>query len=73
MKENNRTDFKKVWDLMPKIKTRETVGKISSELLNKIPDTTDPIALERAMHGEYVDNIDGCVRVSRNDYPNNFS
>ena len=57
---------------MPKTKTRETVGKISSELLNKIPDTTDPIALERAMHGEYVDNIDGCVRVSRNDYPNNF-
>ena len=36
---------------MPKTKTRETVGKISSELLNKIPDTTDPIALERLCMG----------------------
>lgn len=50
------------------IKNRETVGKISSDLLKKIPVTNDPIEIERAMHSEYVKNIIDCI----NDAPASF-
>jgi hypothetical protein len=40
---------------------RDTVGKISSELLQKQPETTDPIALEREMQEDYLKNLVECV------------
>lgn len=47
---------------------RETVGKISSELLKKTAVTNDPIEIERAMHEGYVKNILECI----NDAPNSY-
>lgn len=36
---------------------RETVGKISSELLTQAPETRDPIELQREMQKNYIDNL----------------
>lgn len=36
---------------------RQTVGKISSDLLNKTPETRDPIEIQREMQKDYVDNL----------------
>jgi hypothetical protein len=51
---------------------RETIGKISSELMQKAPDTRDPIELERAMHEEYEKNVYECVNRSKKDFPEDF-
>lgn len=40
---------------------RDTVGKISSELIQKMPESQDPIELERAMHENYERHIFDCV------------
>ena len=50
--------------------TRETVGKISLDLLNKTPITQDPIEIERAMHGEYLKNILNCISDASNAFSN---
>jgi len=39
---------------------RETVGKIASDLMQKTPDTRDPIELERELHKDYEKNIYLC-------------
>ena len=42
---------------------RETVGKISSELIEKAPESRDPIELQRAMTKEFIDELNKCVIV----------
>ena len=37
--------------------TRETVGKISSDLAQKTPDSRDPIELEREMQKSYMEEL----------------
>jgi hypothetical protein len=46
---------------------RDTIGKISSELLNKTVETRDPIALEREMHKDYEQNIYECIERGKKD------
>ncbi len=40
---------------------RETVGKISSDLMQKAPESRDPIELEREMHKDYEKNLFLCA------------
>lgn len=51
---------------------RETVGKISSDLLLKEPLTRDPIELEREMHKEYEKNIIECAERGSKIYRGDF-
>lgn len=51
---------------------RDTIGKISQELLQKEPDTRDPIELQREIHKSYEANIMECVENSKKTYPNDF-
>lgn len=51
---------------------RETVGKISSELLQKEPETRDPIALEREMHKDYVNHVYDAVARGKTEFPGDF-
>lgn len=51
---------------------RETVGKISSELIGKSPDSVDPIEIERAMHGDYSKNLFDCWGAGRSNFHDNF-
>lgn len=43
-------------------KKRETVGKISSDLIVKAPDSQDPIEIEREMHKDYEKEIFTCIK-----------
>lgn len=52
--------------------TKDTVGKQSLELLNKEPDTLDPIELERSMQEEYLSNLLECVSIHRQVFPSSF-
>ena len=36
---------------------KETIGKLSSDLLQKDPYTTDPIELQRVMHKDFSHNL----------------
>ena len=40
---------------------RDTVGKHALELMTKIPDSRDPVELEREMHKEYEKNVLECA------------
>jgi len=51
---------------------RDTVGKLSSELLLQESPTNSPIELEREMHTEYEANLFACIEASKNKYRNNF-
>lgn len=51
---------------------RETVGKISSELLQKEPETRDPIELEREMHKDYVNHVYDAVARGKTEFPGDF-
>lgn len=51
---------------------RDTVGKISSALLQKEAPTRDPIELEREMHKEYEKNIFECIDAGKKQYPHDF-
>lgn len=51
---------------------RDTVGKISSELIQKEPDTRDPIELEREMHKEYEKNLIETLEEGKKRYPSDF-
>lgn len=54
------------------VPTRETVGKISSELMQKAPDTHDPIALERAMQEDYMKELLHCIDLGYSQYHGSF-
>ena len=51
---------------------RDTVGKISSELLQKKPDSQDPIELERSMQEEYFSNLLETVYNNKKHYKTHF-
>jgi len=50
----------------------ETVGSASSRLFTKIPDSRDPIELEREMHKEFDENMWGCVDTNKKIFPKDF-
>jgi hypothetical protein len=50
----------------------KTVGTISSELMVKEPESTDPIELERSMQEKYMDNLVQCVEDARKIHFGNF-
>lgn len=54
------------------IKKRRTVGDISSELLAKKPESTDPIEIERSMHEDYSKNMLACWTDARAKYTGDF-
>lgn len=51
---------------------RETVGKISTDLLKKTPDTQSPIELEREMQKEYMDNLIACINDHKKIFDKDF-
>lgn len=51
---------------------RDTVGKISSELLQKQPDSTDAIELERSMQEDYIKNLIECIDAHKNKFEGDF-
>ncbi len=51
---------------------KETIGKLSSDLVQKTPDTTDPVELERAMHESYEQEIFTCIERGKKDFPSDF-
>ena len=53
-------------------RSRDTVGKISSDLLNKTPYSNDPIEIERAMHEDYVKNVTACVETAKKNFFGDF-
>lgn len=57
---------------MKMAKSRDTVGKISSDLLLKEPESTDPIEIEREMHSDYEKNINECVNQGLKDFSGDF-
>jgi hypothetical protein len=44
---------------------KETVGSISQKLLQRAPETRDPIELQREMQKDYMDNLVKCVEYHR--------
>lgn len=51
---------------------KDTVGKISSELIQKEPESRDPIELERSMQQEYFSNLLECIATNQNKYQKHF-
>ena len=51
---------------------KETVGKIASELLQKKPESQDPIELEREMQKDYLDNLIQCIDEHKKDFAGDF-
>lgn len=51
---------------------RETVGKISSDLLQKQPETQSPIELERKMQEDYIDHLKQCIETHKKVFPEDF-
>ena len=51
---------------------RDTVGKISSELLTKDYGKVSVIDQQREMQKDYLDNLVKCVEDSKKDFPGNF-
>lgn len=52
--------------------TRETVGKISSDLIIKTPETTSPIEQMRESLSEYDKNVWECIERSKATFPGDF-
>lgn len=50
----------------------DTVGKISSELLQKAPDSRDPIEIQREIHKSYEKEFVECMRRGRLVYTDDF-
>ncbi len=52
--------------------TRETIGKISSDLIIKSPETTSPIEQMRESLSEYDQNVWECVDRCKKEFPGDF-
>ena len=50
----------------------DTVGKIALELMQKTPDSRDPIELERELHKDYEKNIYECKDAGKKIYNGDF-
>jgi hypothetical protein len=53
-------------------KTRDTVGKISQDLLGKTPDTRSPIELQKVMTENYLKELIECYNQARHFYAEDF-
>lgn len=51
---------------------RETVGKISSDLIVKPPDTRSPVELEREMQKEYMKHLLECIDMHKKIFDKDF-
>lgn len=51
---------------------RDTIGKISTDLLLKTPDSRDPIELQREMQKDYEKNIFECIDTHKKSFPGDF-
>lgn len=51
---------------------RKTVGELSGSLMNKEPDSRDPIELQREMQKEYRDSLIECCRKGINGHTGDF-
>lgn len=52
--------------------TKKKVGQLSAELLQKEPESRDPIEIERVMQKEYLDNLIECCQTHKQQFPGNF-
>ena len=52
--------------------SKDTVGKISSELMQKEPESRDPIEIQRATEQEYIQHLNECLERGKKTYPDNF-
>ncbi len=52
--------------------TRDTVGKISAELIQKEAPTRDPIELQREMHKDYIAHIHDAIFRGKQDFSGDF-
>lgn len=52
--------------------TRKTVGQLSTELMQKEPETRSPIEQMRESLTDYEKNIYECVDRGKKEFPNNF-
>jgi len=50
--------------------TRETVGKIATDLASKTLETRDPIEIERELHKDYEKNVLECIERGKKDFIN---
>lgn len=51
---------------------RDTVGKIALELMQKTPDSRDPIEIERELHKDYESNIYTCLSEGKKTHNGDF-
>lgn len=51
---------------------KETVGKVAIDLQGKVPDTRDPIELERELHTDYEKNIYECLERGKRECLGDF-
>lgn len=51
---------------------KETVGKVSLDLMSKAPESRSPIEIEREMQKEYLDELIKCVDDHKGIYAGNF-
>jgi len=54
------------------MKKKKTVGAVAHELMQKEPDSRDPIELQREMQKDYEDNIYECIDRHKKIYDDNF-
>ena len=54
------------------VKKRDTIGKISSDLIIKTPDSTDPIEIERELHTDYEKGVAECIAGGLRDFAGDF-
>lgn len=51
---------------------KKTAGQIILDLADKIPESLDPIEIQRATEKDYMDNLIKCVELNKARYPHDF-
>lgn len=51
---------------------KETVGKVASDLMQKAPESRNPMEIQREMQKEYIDELIKCVNDHKSKYHGNF-
>lgn len=54
------------------IPEKRTVGAIAYDLLQKVPESRDPIEIEREMQRDYLKNLVECVTEYKKSWPDDF-
>lgn len=71
-KENLKERAKKIIDSAIIPPDRETMGKIASDLMQKTPESRDPVEIGRAMQENYINELISCVENNKKRYIGNF-